>query len=136
MERIFRIATMALRVRQHLDDPVELEERARPAVLDEERSGPVVRGALVNEVNTQPADRRDEVMKPVQLRFRGPPVIAVRPIGRKASDRSELRALPPAVPVDLVRPSCAGEPFPEIREDFIRDLDAKRYGGHGHSTFS
>ena len=106
------------------------------AVLDEERSGPIVRGALVNEVNAQSADTRGEVMEPVQLHFRRPPVVAVRPIGGMAPDRSELRALPPAVPVDLVRPSCTGEPVPEIREDFVRNLDAKRYGGRGHSTVS
>ena len=53
VERISGLAAVALRASQHLDDLVELEERARPAMLDEERGGALVGRAFVNEVDSK-----------------------------------------------------------------------------------
>ena len=132
MERVFGLATMALRVGQHLDDLVELEERARPAVLDEERGGVVVRRALVDEVNAKATGRSGEMVEPVEPGFRRPPVVAVRPMGRIAPDRPELRPLPPPIRLDLVGPSGAGEAGAQIRQGLVRDIDPERFGGRVH----
>ena len=77
-------------------------------------------------------DGRRELAKPVEPRFRRPPVVAVRPVRGVAPDRAQLGPLPPAVGVDLIGPASAGESLSQIGEDGFRDLDPEGLGSSGH----
>ena len=136
VERIAGFAAVPLGMGQHPDDPVELEERARPAVLEEERKGVGVGRALVHEVDPEAPGRRGELAEAVEAGFRRPPVVAVRPIGGVALNGPELRPLPPPVPLDLVRPAGARETFAQIRQGLVRYVDPERLGCCRHSCSS
>jgi hypothetical protein len=83
------------RVGERADDPQHLDDRAGPAVRDDERQRVLVLRTNVNEVNVQPVDLADELRELVEPRLEAPEVRTRRPkSGRSA------RTVPSWTPCD------------------------------------
>jgi len=70
-----------------------LDDRARPAMRDDERQRILVLRADVDEMNVESVDLRDELRIRVQLRLALSPVVLHRPIASKRLRRRQLNAL-------------------------------------------
>ena len=93
IERVLRGAAMRGRIGQRLDDLQLLDDRARPAVGDDDRQRIFVLRLDVDEVDVEPVDVGDEVGQGVQPRLDLAPVIVVRPIVGELLHRRQLHAL-------------------------------------------
>ena len=65
------------RVGQRPDHLVELDDRSRPAVRDDEREGVAVWGPLMDEMDVEAVDLGGELVEAVQRGFACPPVVFV-----------------------------------------------------------
>ena len=77
VESVLGAAAVRGRIRERADDLELLDDRAGPAVRDDQRQRILVTGTDVDEVDVHPVDVGDELRKRVQLRFRLAPVVAV-----------------------------------------------------------
>ena len=78
---------------ERVDDLQLLDDRARPAVRDDDRQRVLMLRADVDEMNVQPIDLGDELRQGVQLRLDLAPVVFRRPVVRELLHRRELHAL-------------------------------------------
>src|SRR2546425_986579 len=101
-ERVRRVAAEARRVGQHRDQPLELHDRARPTVREQERQRRRTDAGLVDEVELDLTQLDRELTESVESRLVSAPVVARapvldQPLGRVACDaeaeRLEARAL-------------------------------------------
>ncbi len=83
MESVRRAAAMRRGIGQGIDDLQLLDDRARPAVGDDEGQRIVMLRANVNEVNIQTVDLGDELRQGVQPRLDLPPVVIGLPIAHE-----------------------------------------------------
>jgi hypothetical protein len=111
---------------------VELDDRTRPAVRDQQRKRVVVRRALVDEVNVETVDLGDEVVEPVQRGFACAPVVFICPIVGQLAGVAQRDALIPVIDGFGLRPSRAGQPVLQVGEVCVGNRDAKRID-LGHS---
>ena len=84
---------MRRRIDQRIDDLHLLDDRARPAVRDDDRQRILMLRADVDEMDVQPVDLGDELRQGVQLRLDLAPVVLGRPIARELLHGRELDAL-------------------------------------------
>ena len=126
IERIGLVCTMRRRVGQRPDDLHLLDERARPAMRDDERQGALVLRADVDEVDVQPIDLGQEVRKGVHRGFEGAPVVVPRPIARQGLRRPEPNALRDVVDVLPLGPAGRLDPATQVVEVRLRGLEAER----------
>ena len=96
VEGVGRIAAIRGRIGERPDDLVELHDRTGPAVSNQEREGVLVGRALVDEVDVQTVDRREELIELVQRRFLGAPVEFITPVDEQLVQIGALRAVVPA----------------------------------------
>ena len=121
IERVRCAPAMCRGIRQRIDDLQLLDDRAGPAVRDDERQRIRMLRTDVDEVNVDPVDVGDELRQGVQLRLALAPVVIGRPIARELLHRRELHALRlirDGLPCRAsVSPRCAGAdrraPLPE-----------------------
>ena len=129
IEGIGSVAAMGRRVHQRVDDLQLLDDRAGPAVRDDDRQRIRVLRLNVDEVNVQPVDLGDEIRQGIEARLDLAPVVLRRPIARERLHGRELHAL-----------RCVGDRFafgPDGRLDApaqlpelgFRNIDAKRTNG-------
>jgi hypothetical protein len=76
-------------VGERVDDLQLFDDRARPAVVDEERQRVVVLRADVNEVDVQPIDLGAELGQGVQFRLADAPGVVRGPVAREFLHRRE-----------------------------------------------
>ena len=69
MERVLRAAAVRRGIGQRIDDLQLLDDRAGPAVGDDERQRVFMLRADVDEVDVEPVDLGDELRQGVQLRL-------------------------------------------------------------------
>ena len=93
MERVGLGAAVRRRIRERLDDLQLLDDRAGPAVRDDQRERVLVARADVDEVDVEPVDLGQEVRQGVQLRLAPSPVVVGRPVARELLHGRERHAL-------------------------------------------
>jgi hypothetical protein len=93
VERVRGGPAVCLRVGERLDDLQLLDDRAGPAVRDDQRQRVLVPGADVNEMDVEPVDLGYEVRQVVQLRLAFAPVVVGRPVPREILHHRQRRAL-------------------------------------------
>ena len=127
---------------QRLDDLELLDDRAGPAVGDDERQGILVFRANVDEVNVEPIDLGDEMRVGVQLRLDLAPVVLRRPVARQLLNRGELDALGVICDGLLLGPARGQDAVTQVLEVGLGGLEGERpdsggglgllhRGGHG-----
>ncbi len=97
MEGVLGATAVSRRIGQRLDHLVKLHDRARPAVGDHQREGVVVRRPLMDEMNVQPVDLGDELVKAVERGLARPPVVVVGPVAGQVAGVPQRNALAPVV---------------------------------------
>src|ERR687894_1963396 len=80
MERLRCARAMGGRIREGTDDLQLLDDRAGPAVADEERQRILVLRADVDEMDVETIDPGDAVRQGVEPRLALPPVVVVQPV--------------------------------------------------------
>ena len=120
-------------IRQRLDDLELLDDRARPAVRDDDRQRAVVLRAHVDEVNVEPVDLRDELRERIQPRFDFAPVVLRAPVRRERLHRGELHALRIVRDQLAIRPPRRLDAPIQIGELCVRRLEMKRTDGSAFS---
>ena len=125
VERVGRVAAVARRIAQRLDDVEELDDRARPAVGEHERERAGVRRRRVEHLDAEAVGRADvgheaQLLEAVQLGLDPAPVVAVGPVGAQLLDVGERDALRPVVDGLPLRPAGAGEPLAQVVEVGLR----------------
>ena len=126
VERVRRGAAKSGRIGQRLDDLQLLDDRAGPAVGDDDRQRILVLRADVDEVDVEPVDFGDEIREGVQPRLDLAPVVFGRPIIGELLHRRELHALRVVVDRLAIGPSGRGNPPAEILELFARRVKLER----------
>ena len=111
-------------VGERADDPEHLDNRARPAVRDDQRQRVLVSRLDVDEVDAEAVDLGLELRQPVQFRLAFAPVIIGRPLARQLLQHRQLHALRPIVDQLLMRPARR------------RDARTQRLSASGISTMN
>ena len=125
MERIVSLAAVRLRIHELRDHMSELQDRAWPAVGDEERERILVLGADVQEVDLYAVDGCCELGIRVQLRFAAPPVVLRLPVLAELLDRCERNALRPTCNRFCIRPAGQTETCLQVIETRLWDTKAE-----------
>src|SRR5690606_38094705 len=123
-EGVCGVTTVLRRIAERTDDLLELADRARPAVRDDERQRLRSDAALVDEVDLEPADLGAELLELVEPRLGRTPVELVAPVRDQLAHGVEVRAVAPARAGDLVGKARAREALAQVRQDGIRNRDA------------
>ena len=76
-EGVVLAASKSLGMRDH---PKEFDERSRPAMREDHRTGVLAPARLQDEMDIQSVDARLVVLEPVDRRFRASPVVPVGPV--------------------------------------------------------
>ena len=124
MEGVGGLTAVFRRVRQRFDDLVELDDRARPTVRDHQWACLRMWRALMNEVNVDSVDRRDELVEAVQSRLAIAPVVRAAPVPAHVLDPGQGSALAPIVDGLCVGPPGLGETTAQVLE---RRRPARRF---------
>ena len=93
VEGVGSAAAMSGGIGQRFDDLQLLDDRARPAMRDDERQCVLMLRANVNEMNIKAVDLGDELREGVEPSFHLAPVVFRRPIARELFCRRKLNAL-------------------------------------------
>jgi hypothetical protein len=129
VERVRRAAAMRGGIGERLDDLQLLDDRARPAVRDDERQCIVMLRSHMNEMNVQPVDLGQELRMGVQPRLRLPPVVLRRPVTGELLHRRQLHALRLIGDGLPVGPAHRRDALPQVVEVRLRGLEAKGADG-------
>ncbi len=113
-------------VGQRPDDLVELDNRAGPAVGQHQRGRVEMRGADMQEVDVQPVDRGQELREVVQPRVGGRPVVVLKPVPAQFLEVGQRRALRPVAHSLRVRPPGPAQPFAQVRDVGVGDVNLER----------
>ena len=107
-------------VRGGIGEPADelqlLDDRAGPAVADDERERVLVLGADVDEVDVEPVDLGDEVREGVQPRLALAPVVLGRPVASEVLHECERHALRVVLDGLLLGESRRGDARPQVLE--------------------
>ena len=93
MERVRCARAVRRGIDKWIDDLQLLDDRAGPAVIDDERQRVFVLRPDVNEVDGEPVDLGGELRECVQLRLADAPVVVRHPVARELLDHGERHAL-------------------------------------------
>ncbi|MNN03438.1 hypothetical protein D3C81_1161260 [compost metagenome] len=126
IERVIRRAAIGRRVGQRANGLGELENRARPAVRQDDRQRVGVARADVDEMNIHPVDGRDELGQRIQLFLGLAPVILGSPIFDEFLHPRGLDALGFVAHGFLVRPARGGNPLAQIVELALGHMHLER----------
>ena len=110
---------------QRPEDPMELVDRARPAVEQQQRERVGRRAAHMPEVQVDAVDLVPEAGDRVELRLGRAPVVAVAPVLAELADRLDLRPVVPLRAGDRLGPARLPQPPPQVGQHGVGDLDAK-----------
>jgi len=107
----------------------ELDDRAGPAVGQEQRWRVRRRGANVQEVQALSLELCRELREVIEARLLGPPVVLVPPVVGERPQVAELHPALPAHPGQLVGPADPVKALVEVLEVGLVDFDAERPDG-------
>ena len=93
MERVGCAGAVGGGVGQWVDDLQLLDDRARPAVVDDQRQRVLVLRPNVNEMDVEPIDLGDELREGVQPGLARAPVVVGHPVAGELLDHGERHAL-------------------------------------------
>ena len=110
---------------QRTDDLQLLDDRARPAMRDDERQRILVLRTHVDEMNVQPVDLGDELRQGVESRLDLAPIVIRRPIARELLHRRKLHALRRIRDGFPVGPSRGGDALGEVSSSSCGKLTVK-----------
>jgi hypothetical protein len=114
---------------ERLDDLQLLDDRAGPAVGDDQREGVLVLRADVDEMDVEAVDLGRELRQRVQLGLDPAPVVLGRPKGREVLHGRELHALRLVIDrLPLGRPPRR-DPPPKVDDRLFGNIDMKRPNG-------
>ena len=114
MKGVSWIAAISLRVGQRPDDLHEIDNRAWPAVGDNQRQSVRFGGADVQEVDVLPVDLGGELRVGVELGLPGAPVVTVSPVLDEFLHPLQAHAVVRPGAGDLVGPAGALEPLLQV----------------------
>ena len=136
VERVLGGAAVRGRVGKRADDPEQLDDRAGPAVRDDQRQRLRVPRLYVDEVDVHPVDLGLELRQRVQSRLARAPVVLGRPVAGQLLDRRQLNALRPVGDQLLAGPPRRGDAPPEVGDRFVRhvDLEGTDFSFVGHQS--
>jgi len=123
VERVLGGAAVRDRVGERADDLEHLDDRAWPAVRDDQRQRVLVPGLDVDEVNVQSVDLGDELRQRVQLRLAPAPVVVGGPVAGELLDRGQLHALRPVPDEFPGGPARRGDAPPQAGDRFPGYVD-------------
>ena len=127
VERVGGIAPERGRIRQRLNDFMELNDRSRPAVRNHQRHRIGMRRLSVNEMNPQAVDRGPELRKPIELLLARTPVVLLEPVFTQLLRITERDALGPVVHAFRLGPACVAQPPLQVVELLVSCRNAKRF---------
>src|SRR3989449_7397206 len=111
---------------QGIDDLELLDDRAGPAMGDDDRQRVFVLGPSVNEMNVEAIDLRDELRQCFQPRLALAPVVIGHPVAGEFLNRRHLDALcVVCYGLPFGPPSCGDAPA-QVGELLIGDADSER----------
>jgi hypothetical protein len=108
VEGVRRVAAVGGGVGERAEDVEELDDRAGPAVGDDERQRLGLGGAYVHEVDVLAVDDGRELRKFVEPGLMGAPVVGSCPVLRERLEVTERDAAVPAGAGQLAGPASAG----------------------------
>ena len=129
MEGVLGAPAVGDGVGQGLDDLVELRERARPAVGQDQRERVGLGRPPVHEVDVEAVDAGLELVEPVEPPLLGPPVELVAPV---LDELPQVGLVHPELPPDalgLVGHAGAREPLLQVGQHVVGDVDGERLDG-------
>jgi hypothetical protein len=108
MESVGCARAMCRGISERIDNLELLDDRAGPAVRNDERQSIFMFGTNVNEMNVESIDLSDELRPSVQFRLAFAPILICRPIAREFLNHRERHALriirhrfPPCIAIKL-----------------------------------
>ena len=113
---------------QRPEQPVELVDRAGPAVDQQQREGVGGAPAHVPEVQVDAVDLAQEPGDRVELGLARAPVVAVAPVLAELADGVDLRAVVPLRAGDRLGPARARQALAQVGQDGVGDIDAEGAG--------
>ena len=126
VEGIRRARAVRGGIGERADELQLLDDRAGPAVTDDQRERVLVLGANMDEVDVEPVDLGDEVREGLQPRLALAPVVLGRPVaGEVLHDREghALRVVLDGLPLGEAR---RGDARPQVLELRVGNLDRER----------
>src|SRR5260370_21035973 len=100
---------MGCGIGQWIDYLQLLDDRAGPAMRDDERQRLFMFRTNVNEMNVEPIDLGHELREGIQPRLEPPEVVVGAPVAREFLHRRQLHALRRICDRLLVGPPCSGD---------------------------
>ena len=125
------LAAVRRGIGERLDDLQLLDDRAGPAVRDDQRQRVLVLRADVDEVDVEPVDLGHEVRQGVQLRLAPAPVVVGRPVARELLHRRERHALRVVGDRLALGPPGRGDAPAQLGELRLIEADLERANGCG-----
>ena len=123
MERVCRASAVGGRIGERIDDLQLLDDRAGPAVRDDDRQRILMFRTNVNEMNVQPIDLGDELRQSVQFRLAFAPIVIRRPMAREFLNHGERHALGIIRDRFPFRPPCRIYALAQFGEFGFRNID-------------
>ena len=114
-------------VGQGFDDLVELCERTRPAVGQDQRERFGLGRPAVDEVDVEAVDAGLELLEPVEPPLLFPPVELVTPVLDELPKVGLVHPEPPSDTLGLVGHAGAREPLLQVGEHAVGDVDGERF---------
>src|SRR6266849_5934399 len=126
VEGVFRASAERRRIGERTDDLRELDERARPAVRDEERQRPRLLRSPVDEMNVQAIYSRRELLEGTEEPFLFAPVESIAPVVDQLPEAANVGAVGPAVALERNGKPCPGETSLQIGEGGVRHANGEQ----------
>ena len=117
---------MGVRIGQEWHERKQLDERARPAMGQDQRNTVPVSGRLMDEVDMDAVEIGAELVDRVQLAFLCAPIELVGPIRKQLFKVLKISPLLPGIAWCLIRPARVADTLSQIRQDLVLDLDRER----------
>lgn len=106
-----------------------LDERARPAVQEQQRDRVRISAGCVHEVDPHVAYARPVVLELVESRLLCTPFETVLPIGDKLAQVGCIRPVRPPRPRELIGPPGSRQAFVEVAEDGLGHINGESLNG-------
>jgi hypothetical protein len=120
---------------QRFDDVEEFDDRARPAMADDQWQGRRPAALLVNEVQVDTIDGGIVVREPVDRRLVPAPIEFIQPVRAKLLHIIKIGAVSPTTIIRHLVPGVFRDPGADAIEGLVRDVDAKRMNHARTSSF-
>src|SRR6516164_5738292 len=132
MKGVGGITAVRRRIDQRLNHLLKFDDRAGPAMGDDERQRRRIFRAYMDEVDVEPVDLADELVKAIEPSLARAPIICIGPVLADVLNPFQRRALAPVTDRLRIRPAGALQSRSEIGEHIVADIDAERPASPSH----